>query len=82
MTKYLAPLGIFIGGNILVLVIYLILPTVGNIVDADVAGAGDYSGVFWQWGLISSGTFVKFLVMFIAEMLILFATAKAFLKTR
>lgn len=79
MKKYLVPLGVFLGGNILLLALFLVLPTIGNTVDAGTAAAADYSDVFWNWDLFSSGANVKFFIMFMWEMLVLFITARAFL---
>ena len=82
MKKYLIPLGVFLAGNIVLLLIFLLLPTIGNTVDAGTAAADDYTGIFWGWSWWSQGTTVKFIVMGLWEALVLLATGKAFLAVR
>lgn len=82
MKRKLLPLWVFLGGNVILLLLFLVLPTIGNTVDTSTAAAADYTDVFWGWEWWSSGTVVKFVIMLIWEMLVLFATVKAFLAVR
>lgn len=80
MKKYMLPLFVFVTGHVLLLVAFLFLSTIGTSVETGVAGAADYSGVFWGWAMFSNSSVVKFLVLIIWEMFVLYGTAMAFLK--
>ena len=82
MSKYFIPLGIFVVGQLLLLGAILFLPAIGNTADTLAAGTTTDTSVFWNFDVFSSGNFVKFLVIFIIEMVTLFGVAKAFLALR
>lgn len=80
MIKHLTPLWVFLGGNITLLIVFLFLPALGDAgtqLEADTAGI---ASIFWGWSWVVGS--VKLLVFLVLEMLVLFATAKAFLATR
>lgn len=81
MKKYLAPLGIFVGGHILMLFAYLFLSHIGTVVDTLQTDTAAIASTFWNWTWLS-GAVVQFLIYLVMELLILFATAKAFLAIR
>lgn len=83
MGKYFAPLGVFVFGNILLLVASLLMPGLDTAVEAlatETAAVDTFAGTWWTW-LMSSGV-VRLLLYFIIEACILVATAKAFLAVR
>jgi uncharacterized integral membrane protein len=80
MTKYLAPLGVFLGGNVLLLILMLYFPAIKTASTQLAADTAAVASVFWGWTWVVSS--VRLLVFVIAELTILFVTAKAFLKVR
>lgn len=80
MGKYLAPLGVFVVGNLALLVVFLFLTTIGNAGDQLLTDAGDMADVFWNFSMVASN--VKFFVFLIFELVVLYLTGKAFLKVR
>lgn len=82
MSKYLAPLGVFVSGFILALAAYLFLPTLGTQADQIAAETTSYAGKFWLWNVVVTGNFLKLAVFLIIIVGTLWATAKAFLKVR
>jgi len=80
MTKYLAPLVVFVMGNLILLVVFLLLPIVGT---AGVNLASETEGMastFWNWTWVVGN--VKLLVFLVFNACVLYATARAFLKAR
>ena len=82
MGKYLAPLGIFVFGMLVALVIFLFLGTIGDTTDQLAVDTAAMAPVFWGWSWIAQGTVVKFIVFIVVILLTLYATAKAFLRVR
>jgi len=82
MTKYLVPLGVFCGGMIVALVLFLFLGTIGDAVDQLGADTAEMAPVFWNWAWVAQGTTVKFIVFISVILLTLFATAVTFLRVR
>jgi len=82
MTKYLAPLGVFCFGMIVILVLFLFLGTIGDAADQLAADSAGMASTFWNWVWVAQGTTVKFIVFISAILLTLYATAKAFLRVR
>ena len=82
MGKYLAPLGIFCGGMLLALVLFLFLGTIGDAADKLGEDTAAMAPVFWNWAWVAQGSVVKFLVFIVVILLTLYATAKAFLRVR
>jgi len=78
MTKFLAPLGIFIMGNLLLLVMFIFFPAIGTASDKLAEETAGFMGWGWQWAVSST----RLLVFLIAELVILFAVAKSFLSSR
>jgi len=82
MGKYLVPLWVFVGGHMVMLFLFLFLNTIGTAADQLAADTAEMAPAFWNWTWVASGNTVKFLVLILLELLVLFATAKAFLKVR
>lgn len=82
MGKYFLPLWVFVGGQVVALLVFLFLNAIGTAADQLAADTAEMAPVFWNWAWVSSGTTVKFLVFIFIELLVLYATAKAFLKVR
>lgn len=81
MKKYFAPLSIFLLGNILLLVAFLLFGVFGGIGDEIATEANDtYGGIFW--GLDWFASKVEFLIYVVAELVIMFFAGKAFLKVK
>lgn len=81
MKKYLAPLGIFAGGQILLLFAFLYLTPIGTAVDTLQADTAAVASTFWNWTWLS-GNVVKFLIYIGLELFTLYLTAKSFLAIR
>ncbi len=80
MKKYLAPLGVFCGGQLMLLIVFLFLPAVGTAgtkLAADTAAIGNN---FWGWTWVVSS--VKLWVWLAFELAVLYATALAFIHNR
>ena len=80
MSKYLAPLGVFIGGNLLLLIVWLFLPNIGESGTELAEHVGQYGGLFW--GMSWAAGAVKLFVVVLGEGLVLFATFRAFLSAK
>ncbi len=80
MIKYFRPLGVFVGGHLLLLIVWLFLLAVGDAGTQLAADTAAAASTFWGWTWVVGS--VKLIVFFVFEALILFATAKAFLATR
>ena len=80
MTKYFGPFGIFLGGNMVLLLLFLFLPAIGTSGEQLAAETASYAENFWGWDWVVGN--VKFWVFFILEAAVLFMTARAFLKVR
>ncbi len=79
MKQWLAPLGVFAMGQILVLFLTLFLPAIDAAKDILNSETVAISGFAWGWTWLMSQGVVRFIIYFIVEALILWATAKAFL---
>jgi len=82
MTKYLLPLGIFIGGQIVALFCFLFLGAIGGAAEQLAADTEEIASAFWNWAWVSNPNVVKFTVFFFIELVTLYATARAFLKVK
>lgn len=80
MTKYLAPLGVFILGNLALLVVFLFLPAIGTAGEQLAADTAEIGSTFWKWSWAVGN--VKFLVFVAFELVVLYGTARAFLAVR
>ncbi len=80
MLKYLAPLGVFIGGNFLLLIGLLFFPALKSTTDTLATGTAGIASTFWGWTWVVGST--RLIIFVIFELLILFATAKSFLKVK
>lgn len=80
MKKYLTPLWVFIGGQIIALICFLFLGTIGSAAEQLAADTESMASTFWNWTWVSNPNVVKFTVFLLVELITLYATAKAFLK--
>ena len=83
MGKYLLPLKVFVGGQVVMLVVYLFFPALGDAgtqLAADTAAASASVGGFWGWTWVVGS--VKLIVFLTLEMVIFYATARAILAVR
>lgn len=81
MSKYLAPLGIFVTGHIFMLMLFLFFPALGDSVTALNASVNEtVKATFWGWEWVSGS--IRVWVFLFSEMFILGATAIAFIKCR
>jgi len=80
MLKYIRPLGIFLGGNILLLILFLFFGAFGNAAEQLQSDTAAIASTFWAWDW--AVTSVRLWIYISAELAILFLTAKAFLAVR
>ena len=80
MFRYIFPLLVFLGGNITLLLVFLLLPAVGDAGDTLAAATSSYADNFWGFDWVVGNT--KFWVFFAFEFVILFMTTMEFLKVR
>lgn len=78
MKKYLMPLGIFVLGNLCLLVAFLFLPAIGTAGTQLAADTADKASYFWGWTWAVGG--IKLWVLLGLELAVLYGTGKAFLK--
>jgi len=80
MSEYLKPLWVFLGGNALLLVLWLFLPAIGDAGTALSAATAAHADTFWGWTWVVGS--VKLFVVVLGELVVLFATFRAFLSAR
>ena len=80
MKKYLAPLGVFVGGHLCLLVVFMFMPAIGDASTQLTADTAAIASTFWGWSWVVTGT--RLWVWLAFELAILFTTAMAFIKTR
>lgn len=80
MSKYFAPLGVFIGGQTFLLIGFLFWGALGDAGTQLAVDTADVASTFWGWTWVVGS--VRLLVFLIVEGIILFSTAKAFLAVR
>ena len=80
MSKYLAPLVIFVMGSLILLVAYIFMPAIGVAGEQLAAETAGVASTFWGWSWIVGG--VKFWVFLMLWFAVLYATVRAFLKVR
>ncbi len=74
MKKYLAPLYTFVGGQVLILILFLFFPYIATRLAA-LWAAGDWSNLWgFEWVVLSG----RLIIVVIAELLTLFITALEF----
>lgn len=78
MSKYLAPLGVFIGGNLLLLILFIFLPSIGTA--GNTLAAHPNASTFWGMTWLAGG--VKIIVFVLGELVVLGATFIAILKSK
>ncbi len=79
MKKYFAPLGIFVGGNIMLLVVFLFFPALGQAETDLASNTSAITPVFWGWSWLMTVGVIRLAVFLMFEGVILWATGKAFL---
>ena len=80
MSQYLKPLGVFVGGNLLLLILWLFLPSIGGAGDTLVAATAEHASTFWGWTWVASS--LKILVVIFGELVVLYGTARSFLSNK
>ncbi len=80
MKKYLAPLGIFIGGQFLMLIVFLFFPALGQTGDQLAADTAAMAPTFWGWAWVVSG--FRLWVFLALATGILYATFKSFISAK
>lgn len=80
MKKYLAPLGIFVGGQLLLLVVFLLMPAIGQTTDQLATDTAALAPTFWGWAWVVSSA--RLWVWLAFEGALIFATFKAFLAVK
>lgn len=77
--KYLRPISVLIGGQLIILVIFLLFSAIGASVDTMAEQTEEYVDVFWNWNLLSDSNIVQFLIYGALELITLYFTGKEFL---
>lgn len=80
MTKYFAPLAVFVLGNFALLIAFVFLPAIGTGAEQLASDTANISSTFWGWTWVVGGT--KLWVFLALEFAVLFGTAKAFLSVK
>jgi len=80
MKKFLAPLLVFAGSNIVLLIAFVFMGAIGTAGDALATSTTETGSYIWGWPWIVGGT--RLWVWLFFELLILWGTAKAFLAMR
>jgi hypothetical protein len=84
MKQWLAPLGIFITGQLILLVLFIFMPGVDSAVNQTATATANITatGNMWGWGwLMGSGT-IRWLLYMFGELLVLFAAGMALYKSK
>jgi len=82
MKRFFAPLGIFVIGNLFLLIVSLFLPALDTAVSNLDTETAAVSGFAWGWDWVMTTGVARLFFYLVVEGFILFATAKAFLATR
>jgi len=77
MKKYFAPLWVFVGGQVVLLIAFLFFPAIGDAGTQLASDTANVSSTFWGWTWVVGS--VKLIVFLVLEAFVLFATAKSFL---
>lgn len=77
MKQFLSPLGIFFGGQVLLLFFVLFMPAIGSASTELAADTAAYADTFWGWTWAVGST--KLFIFLVVELLICIATGKALL---
>ena len=80
MKKFLAPLGVFVGGHIIFLIVLVFMAAIGTAGDSLQTATAATGTYIWGWSWIVGGT--RLWVWLFFELFILFSTGVAFLKAR
>lgn len=84
MKQWLAPLGVFVFGNLCLLAGTLFMPSMDT-AQATLAASPEgvaASGWVWGWSWLMTNGFVRWMFYIVVEGFILFGTAKAFLASK
>jgi len=82
MKQWLAPLWIFIGGNLILLVLFLFMPGIDSAVNSTAIATANVSSTFWGWSWVTSSGTVRFLLYAFFELCVLFSAGYALLKSK
>ena len=82
MRSFFAPLLVFAGGNLLLLVATLVMPAIDIVQTQLAADTAAVAATFWGWSWLMTGGVVRWLVYLLIEGLTLLATFKTFMATR
>jgi len=83
MKSWFAPLWIFIGGNLILLVFFLFMPGVDTSVATLSASVNaTVKSTFWGFSWVTTSGVVRWLLYAGAELFILFGTGMALLKSK
>jgi len=80
MKEYFKPLWIFVGGQLLLLILWIFLPSIGDGAAQLAADTAEHASTFWGWSWAVSS--IKVIIIIVGELLVLYFTARAFLDAR
>ncbi|MBU1173300.1 MAG: hypothetical protein KKD44_27350 [Proteobacteria bacterium] len=82
MKQFFAPLFIFVGGNLCLLIANLFMPAVDTVQAQLAADTAAVAGTFWGWSWLMTSGVARWFLYLLIEGFILFATLRAFLAIR
>lgn len=80
MKKYLVPLGVFVLGNLALLVAFALMSFIGTAGDNLATDTAGMASTFWLWTWVVGGT--RLWVFLALEFAVLLGTARAFLAVK
>jgi hypothetical protein len=82
MKKWAMPLWIFIGGQFILLVLFVFMPAIDNVQTSTAAATATVSSTFWGWGWLMTAGVVRWLLYAFGELIVMVVTGIALLKSR
>lgn len=80
MLKYLKPLGVFLGGQVFILFLWLLFPAIGSATSALATSTSAHAATFWGWSWVVSST--RLIIYIMAELFITISALVTFLKVK
>lgn len=82
MKKYFKPLGVFVSGQFVLLIVFLLFSFAGSQIDNLAADTAAYHDTFWNLSWLTNSTVWQLGIYIGIELVTLFSTAVVFIKTK
>jgi hypothetical protein len=82
IKSWAAPLGIFIVGQIILLVLFVFMPSIDSAVNSTAVATANVTSTFWGWGWLMTNGTVKFLLYGLGELVVMGLTFIALMKSK